>query len=133
MRKILFFLVAVMLSAASLAAAPGNEIDALLQYIGGLDGASFVRNGSAHSATEAEAHLRLKWNNQKSGIATAEDFIRLCGTGSSMSGKPYLIRFKDGREEASAQVLLKQLKVIRGKPTASNKPVRGAMAAAREA
>jgi hypothetical protein len=44
-------------------------------------------------------------------LQTADDFIRLCATGSSMSGKPYLIRFADGHTEPSAQWLRERLAV----------------------
>jgi hypothetical protein len=118
MLKYLVFLFATVVGAA---AAPVDEIEALLAYIGGLEGASFIRNGDAHSPTDAAAHLRLKWTNQKKQIVTAEDFIRLCGTKSSVSGKPYVIRFSDGREEEAAQVLLKQLKVLRTGPAQSTR------------
>jgi hypothetical protein len=98
---------------AGAVAAPVKEIEALLSYVGTLEGASFIRNGEAYSPAEAASHLRLKCTKQKGQIVSAEDFIRLCGTKSTVSGKPYLIRFADGREEEAAQVLLKQLKVIR--------------------
>ncbi len=94
-------------------AAPKDEIEALLHYVGALDGASFIRNGDVHTPKEAESHLRVKWEKQDSKIATAEDFIRLCATQSSMSGKPYHIRFADGHEEESAAVLAKQLEIVR--------------------
>ena len=92
---------------------PTEEIEALLHHIASLDGATFVRNGDAHAPKEAEAHLRLKWGQQKKDIRTAEDFIRLCATKSSVSGKPYSIKFKDGREAEAATVLNQQLAVIR--------------------
>jgi Family of unknown function (DUF5329) len=95
------------------AAAPTDEIEALLRYIAALDGASFIRNGDAHSPKEAEAHLRLKWGQQKKDIRSAEDFIRLCATKSSISGKAYSIKFKDGREEEASLVLSKQLAALR--------------------
>jgi len=95
------------------AAAPVDEIEALLAFVGGLEGASFIRNGAAHTPAEAVSHLRMKWTMQKKQIASAEDFIRLCGTKSDMSGNAYLIRFPDAHEEEVAQVLLKQLKIIR--------------------
>ncbi len=104
-------------AATAAAATPVDEIESLLRYVGGLQGASFVRNGDAHTPAEAQAHLRLKWSNQKDQIKTAEDFIRLCGTSSSISGKAYLIRFADGHEEPAAQVLSKQLAVIRSPMT----------------
>ena len=100
-------------------AASMDEIESLLRYVGSIEGASFIRNGDIHTPKEAEAHLRLKWTKQKSQILTAEDFIRLCGTKSSTSGKPYVIRFKDGHEEEAAVVLYNQLQIVRAKPTAS--------------
>lgn len=95
------------------AATPIEEIESLLLYVAKLDGASFIRNGDAHSPKEAEAHLRLKWGQQKKEIRTAEDFIRLCATKSSVSGKAYSIKFKDGHEEEAASVLGKQLATLR--------------------
>jgi len=108
-----------LVTVAAAAAEPGAEIEALLAYVGNLDGAAFLRNGSSHTPAEAASHLRLKWSNQRGGIATAEDFVRLCGTKSSLSGRAYLIRFADGREEPAAQVLLRQLQVIRRAPSTS--------------
>ena len=58
----------------------------------------FIRNGSEHSATDAEAHLRMKWDRQKDQVRTAEDFIVRCGTQSSQSGQRYEIRLKDGQK-----------------------------------
>lgn len=101
------------------ATTPTDEIEALLRYVAALDGASLIRNGDAHSPKEAEAHLRLKWGQQKKDVRTAEDFIRLCATKSSISGKPYSIKFKDGREEEAALVLTKQLVVLRAGSPAS--------------
>jgi hypothetical protein len=102
-------------TASAAGSSPDHEIEALLAYIGNLNNASFIRNGDPHTAKEAEAHLRMKWTSLKSRITTAEEFIRYCGSKSSMSGKPYLIRFQDGHEEPAAQVLTSQLQVIRAK------------------
>jgi len=98
-------------------AAPSDEIEALLAYVGKLEGASLIRNGDAHPAA-AVAHLRRKWTAQKEQIQSAEDFIRLCATGSSVSGLASTIRFADGHEEEAAVVLQRQLKAIRGAPAA---------------
>jgi hypothetical protein len=112
MRLVTYFL-GVFIGAVCNAATPVDEIESLLHYIGTMESTSIVRNGDVHTPKEAEAHLRLKWTKQKAQIATAEDFIRLCGTKSSMSGKAYVIRFQDGHAEDSAAVLSKQLQVIR--------------------
>lgn len=96
------------------AATPKTEIEGLLAYLKGLEGAVFIRNGSEHSASEAEAHLRLKWERQADKIATAEDFIALCATRSSMSGERYRIRFQDGTTRFSGEVFTEQLHRQRG-------------------
>lgn len=105
-------------------AAPADEIEGLLRFVARLEGASLLRNGATHPPQAAEAHLRLKWNQQKAKIETAEDFIRLCATKSSVSGKPYSIRFKDGHEEPCATVLMSRLQLIRTTPAASANPER---------
>ena len=110
MLKLLPFFLATLVAAV---AAPVDEIESLLHFVGGLQGATFIRNGTAHAPAAAEAHLRLKWSNQKAQIKTAEDFIRLCATKSSMSGDIYLIRFADGHEEPAASLLTRQLAALR--------------------
>jgi hypothetical protein len=107
------YLLLFCLTTALAPAAANQEIESLIRFVGDLPGASFIRNGSAHPPVEAMAHLRLKWSKQQDDIKTAEDFIRLCATESSMSGQPYLIRFADGREETCAKVLRAQLMIIR--------------------
>jgi uncharacterized protein DUF5329 len=116
MPRLLPFFLAMVIAAI---AAPVDEIEALLHYVGGLQGATFIRNGSEYPPAAAEAHLRLKWSNQKKRVQTAEDFIRLCATKSSMSGDPYLIRFAGGREEPAAAVLTRQLAVQRSHAVSS--------------
>ncbi len=113
--KIVASLLFLLLGSVCFAAPAATEIEALLNYVGGLDGATFIRNGSAHSAREAESHLRLKWEKQAKKVATAEDFIVLCGSKSSMSGERYRIRFKDGSERFCDEVLTEQLAALRKK------------------
>ena len=60
------------------------------------------RNGKEYSANKAADHLRLKWEKAGRHVKTAEDFIELCGSRSSISGKLYKMRFPDGRIENSA-------------------------------
>ena len=42
-------------------------------------------------------------------MKTPDDFIRLCGSVSSMSGLPYQIRYADGRVETSEAFLRARL------------------------
>lgn len=88
------------------------KIEALIASVEHLPGAVFIRNGSEHDARRAADHLRLKWKNVGKRVKTAEDFIRLCATGSSMSGKKYQIRFATGQTVDSAQYLHEQLRLI---------------------
>lgn len=73
-----------------------EKIQYLISSIETLNGAEFLRNGKAYDAKTAAAHLRfkLKWAGDR--VNTAEDFIRLCASKSSLSGKPYLVRFSNG-------------------------------------
>ena len=95
------------------AATATTEIEALLSYLGRLEGATFIRNGGSHAAGDAVAHLRLKWEKQAKKISTAEDFVALCGSKSSTSGERYRIKFKDGTERFCDEVLTEQLVVVR--------------------
>lgn len=86
-----------------------QKIEYLIGSVARLMDAKFVRNGAIHDARDAADHLRLKLRNAGSRVKTAEDFIRLCGTGSSVSGQPYQIRFDDGTVVASAVFLRAKL------------------------
>jgi hypothetical protein len=105
---------------ALLLAAPAppeaQKIEALIQAVANLRGAVFLRNGTEHSPREAADHLRLKWRNAGTRVKTAPDFIRHCGSGSSMSGEAYRIRLQDGRTVLARDWLWAELKRIEGTP-----------------
>lgn len=113
MRMLLLFLFSALVANAATA---DREIEALLAHLGRLDGAVFIRNGSEHSAADAEAHLRMKWNRQKEQIRTAEDFIERCASKSSQSGKRYEIRLKDGQKVFADDFLRSDLTALRARP-----------------
>ena len=98
----------------ALASAPSEpeKIESLIQSVAGLTHAKFVRNGAEYDSAAAADHLRLKLRNAGSRVQTADDFIRECGSVSSMTGHPYLIRYEDGREETSEVFLRARLKEI---------------------
>ena len=73
-----------------------QEVNHLLQYIEN-SGCTFIRNGKAYDGAEARAHIQKKYDYFKSRIKTTEDFIKYAATKSSMSGKPYKVRF-NGQE-----------------------------------
>ena len=85
-----------------------KKIELLIARLEAMQDTVFIRNGKEYSSNRAAEHLRLKWRKAGKRVHTAEDFIELCGSRSSISGKAYQIRFVDGRLEDSA-VILKQL------------------------
>ena len=91
-----------------------KQIERLLGRIAALQNVVFIRNGKEYNSNKAADHLRLKWKKAGRRVKTAEDFIELCGSRSSISGKPYKMRFPDGRIENSAEVLKELLKKIEG-------------------
>jgi hypothetical protein len=96
-------------SAAELAAGEKEKLEALLSKIENLKDAVFVRNGSEYDAKTAVKFLRGKWESSAAQIATARDFIEKAASVSSTSGKPYLIRFKNGTEKKCAEFLTAEL------------------------
>jgi uncharacterized protein DUF5329 len=95
------------------AAAPdpveARKIERLIAALAQLGNAKFIRNGTAYDAGKAADHLRLKLREAGDRVASAEDFIVLCGSRSSMSGKPYEIVFDDGRRITSEAFLRAKL------------------------
>ena len=92
--------------------APDSEkqkIEALIKRVGELRDAKFVRNGSNYGTTTAVLFLRAKWEANNAEIRTAREFIDKIATVSGTSGKPYLIRFQDGREIKSRDFLVAEL------------------------
>ncbi len=77
------------------------EITGLLDFVE-HSGCQFVRNGTAYPAPQAREHLqkKLTYLEGKKRINSAEDFIELAATQSSMSGKPYQVRCPTGSQPA---------------------------------
>jgi hypothetical protein len=100
---------AIVLAALAGLPSEAEKIEALIQSVAHLSNAKFVRNGTEYDATAAANHLRTKLENAGSRVKTAEDFIRYCGSTSSISGKPYEIRYDDGRVITSEAFLRAQL------------------------
>ena len=88
-----------------------EEISHLLNYIESSD-CIFIRNGSRHDPKEAVEHIEKKYNYLKKRIKSTEDFIKGAATGSSLSGKPYMIICND-KEMKTADWLTVELKIYR--------------------
>jgi hypothetical protein len=93
-----------------------QKIEALIKTVEGMKDAKFVRNGSEYDGPAAADHMRRKLKKVAGEVKTARDFVRLVGTKSETSGKPYTIRFKDGRETDSAKFLNEKLDEIEKGP-----------------
>jgi hypothetical protein len=89
---------AIPAQASPLPAAEAAKIEYLIQSVAQLSDAKFIRNGTAHDAGSAAKHLRAKLRAAGSRVKSAQDFIDKCASASSMTGRPYRIRFAGGRE-----------------------------------
>ena len=112
--------VAVLSGIVALASEPGlagppqpaaaAEIDFLLAAIGG-SGCEFFRNGDWRDAQHAQAHLNEKyqWLVARDRVSTAEQFIELAATRSSLSGRAYAVRCPGEAPVSSNSWLAEQL------------------------
>jgi hypothetical protein len=82
-----------------------KKIEFLISAIQNLKGAKFIRNGAEYDGKQAVQHIRMKLQYVGSKVQTADDFIRLCASKSSITGKPYMIRFSDGKTITSEEYL----------------------------
>ncbi len=94
------------------AATETRKIETLIQRVEGLKGATFIRNGKEYDAKTAAEFLRRKWQANQRKIRSAADFIEKVASISSTSGKPYRIRFADGKEVQSGTYLRAELKKL---------------------
>ncbi len=108
--------VAVLVLAAPASAPESPKIEALIQAVANLQGATFLRNGTEYTPKDAADHLRLKWRKAGGRVKTAPDFIRACASESSMSSKPYEIRLGDGRTVLARDWLWTELKRLERGP-----------------
>jgi len=99
-----------------------EKIETLILSLGQLSGATFVRDGQDYKPEEAIVHMMKKWEWKKTSIETAEDFIRIVGSKSSTSGKPYVIKMHDGTEVETEELFKKQLKLMNEFPNRRMNP-----------
>jgi len=93
-----------------------SEIKHLLDYVKKTE-CTYIRNGSEHNGMDAAAHIKKKYDyfNNKGKIKTAEDFIRLSATKSTMSGRKYMISCPDQAKVESGKWLQAELKRYRAR------------------
>ena len=95
-----------------------QKIERLIQRVASAKDLQFVRNGKAYNADAAATFLRRKWEANDSEVKSARDFIEKIASFSGTSGKPYLIRLKNGSELKSRDYLLEELRRIEESRTA---------------
>jgi len=90
------------------------EINHLLNYVKTTE-CKYIRNGSEHSGVDAAAHIKKKYEYFKDEIRSAEDFIHLSATKSTMTGSKYYIQCPNSSKIESSKWLLGELKKYRSK------------------
>jgi len=111
------FLLTLLLALPAAAQNAPSEVGQLFRALE-ASGCSFNRNGSWYSASEASAHLHRKYDylTRKGLAGTAESFIDLAASKSSMSGRPYLVRCGSGTPVESRAWFLGKLAELRRAP-----------------
>lgn len=74
-----------------------EKIQRLLTFVEKSE-VTFIRNGVEYAPKDAAAHMRYKLDYAGKRVKTAEQFIQHIASKSSVSGKPYMVRTKDGKE-----------------------------------
>ena len=85
-----------------------QEINHLLNYVKSTE-CTYIRNGDSYKGPKAESHIQRKYDYYKDDISSAEDFIRLSATKSTMSGSTYHIKCPGQPEVESGRWLLDEL------------------------
>jgi hypothetical protein len=96
-----------------------QKIDKLIAYIAVTE-AKFIRNSIEYSGVDAAKHLRMKREKAGKKIITARQFIDYLASKSSMSGEPYLMKFKNGTTLPVRDILYHQLKKLETNQTSVN-------------
>ncbi len=107
-------LLCTLLALPALAQTASSEIDQLFKALE-TSGCQFNRNGSWHDARKASDHLHRKHDylRKKGRVTSAESFIDLAASRSSVSGKPYLVRCGKSTPVQSKAWFLGKLSEIR--------------------
>jgi hypothetical protein len=122
-RALLFVLltcnVATVGAAAPLSSAARAEIEGLMSRLE-ASGCEFNRNDTWYTAAEAASHLqrKAKYLEDRGMVESAEQFIELAASGSSVTGRPYLVKCGGGSPVKSGEWLLLELRGMRsgGRP-----------------
>jgi hypothetical protein len=84
----------------------------LLAFVAKSD-CTFIRNGQSYTDKQAAKHMQEKGRYFKDQIVTPEDFIRLAASESLVTGQPYMVRTKEGKDLRCDEWLKEVLKEYR--------------------
>ncbi|EMN00256.1 hypothetical protein LEP1GSC021_3554 [Leptospira noguchii str. 1993005606] len=99
-----------------------NDLNSLMDVLESC-GCKFIRNGSEHEPKEAREHMERKLKAVDGKIYTIQEFIDHIGSKSSVSGKPYFVKFADGKMVESRVWLKEKWEEIMNKKNNSSKPI----------
>lgn len=74
---------------------------------------TFIRNEREYPAVEARAHIEMKYNHVRRRVASAEDFIELAASKSSITGRPYFVDCRNEPRQKARDWLLRRLRELR--------------------
>ncbi|MGL5954062.1 Uncharacterised protein [Providencia rustigianii] len=107
---VIFLTVFVTTNALALSPEEKTRTEALLAELGKQQNLTFTRNGSGHSAADAESHLRLKLGKTEKRLKTTEQFIDNVASKSSITGEEYQVTDAQGKVTSANQYLHDLLK-----------------------
>ena len=84
--------------------------------------AVFIRNGREYPARRAASHLRSKLRFAGRRVRNARQFIVGVASRSEASGKPYEIRWPEGRRQPLADWLLERLELYESRTLPAPRP-----------
>lgn len=99
--------ITILSNTVSAASATAHEIEHLLEFIN-TSPCTFIRNGEIYAAEKAHSHIKRKFRYIETSINSAEEFIELVASRSSLSGAPYKVTCK-GKEQLSSPWLHAEL------------------------
>lgn len=98
--RLSLFLLVLASTILSLPVAAAEKTDPEIEFLIGYverSNARFIRAGKEYSGKEGADHMRLKLGRAGGRVKTADDFIKGIATKSYLTGKPYSVKFADGR------------------------------------
>lgn len=93
-----------------------SRIDRLILAVESRKDMKFIRNGTEYDAADAGRFLRGKLEAMGREVTTAREFIERIASKSSMSGKPYHVKFADGKTMLASQFLGEELNRLERQP-----------------